>query len=588
MQQEKRSFESSLHDIVYSIDTGTGLKIIRVALYALMVIMVVLIYTATQFRGLRTEEAMDYAQLGRNMTVSEGMVTKCLRPITMWHDAQRSPNGVPTFQGHKDVLHPPAYPAFLWLGFRFYEMIGVDPFALSETGSRILPAEQWVVLPANHFFAVMTGFLVFLLGKRLFSREIGFIGMTIYYFSDVVWQNSLSAVGISMASFFIVASFHSMAVAMLNRRDKESTVSWLVPFLISVVCAAAAVLTRYIAAAALPGIVLFAWLMAGKFRGGTRYALVFTLLVALLVSPWLYRNIKVSGNPLGLAAHTALVDTAKYPDKTFDRSLNPEFSFSQTTNLLKEKWISNFSSKYSTVVPGMGGGIIMALFLVTFFYHFVRPQVNYLRWGLGVSLLLMLIIAGFFSSSSVAMLHAFWPFAILYGLAFYKILLDRLDIGVRLYTTGLKVLIVGLSMIPFFLTILPPHATKPYPPYETLYISYLSDLLSPREIMCTDMPWATAWYGDRISVLLPQNVDDFFNINDNQRNMSGLYITALTMNKPFVKDLLVGQEKSWMPLLNAQPPAGFPLKALFRTPNVPEMLFYSDRDRWATRSTDKQ
>ena len=91
MAQDNRSFESTLHDIVYSIDTGTGLKIIRVMLYVLLLLMIMMFYTATQFRGLKDAEAMDYAQLGRNISLNGGLVTKCVRPLTMWKVGQHTP-----------------------------------------------------------------------------------------------------------------------------------------------------------------------------------------------------------------------------------------------------------------------------------------------------------------------------------------------------------------------------------------------------------------------------------------------------------------------------------------------------------------
>jgi hypothetical protein len=588
MAQDNRSFESTLHDIVYSIDTGTGLKIIRVTLYILFLLIIMMLYTATQFRGLKTEEAMDYAQLGRNFSLNGGLATKCVRPVTMWKMSQRNPGENPQIAGHPDLYHPPAYPAVLAVGYRFFELIGLEPFAIpEESRTSTMPAEQWVVLPVNHLFTLLTGWVVFMLGKRLFSREIGFLGMTIFFLSDVAWHNSISGLNISMAGFFVVASFHAMVVAMLNRRDRaDSTASWAFPFVFSVLFSAIAFLTRYITIAAVPGVALFAWLISGRFRGGTRYAVVFLGLYLVMISPWLLRNQKISGNPLGMAAHTALADTALYPDKSFDRELHPEFTYGQYVSEIKKKWVLNYSEKYDSVLPGMGGGVLMALFLTTFFYHFVRPQVNYLRWGLGVSLLLTVIIAGFFSESSINMIQVFWPFVILYGLAFFYILIDRLDLGVRLYTLGLKCLIVVLAALPFLLTLMPPHGNHPYPPYFAPIITQVSEMLNEREVMCTDMPWATAWYGDRVSVLLPKDMDDFYEINDYRQYISGIYITTITKNKPFVKQLLDGPEKSWLPVLSGRTPPDFPLKQGVSL-NRQDQIFLSDRDRWSARAADR-
>lgn len=310
---------------------------------------------------------------------------------------------------------------------------------------------------------------------------------------------------------------------------------------------------------------------------------VFLLLYGVLVSPWLVRNIRACGNPVGMVGYTALADSPKYPDNSLVRDYHPQLTGKSTIAALKQKWILNYSDKHDAVIPAMGGGILMAMFLVTFFYHFVRPQVNYLRWGLGISFLLMVVLAGFFSESSIAMLHAFWPFILLYGLAFFYILIDRLDLGVRLYNLGLKCLIVVLAIIPILLTMMPPHVNHPYPPYHAPIIGRVGEMLNPREVMCTDMPWATAWYGDRVSILLPRDLEQFYEINDYKQYISGMYFTTITKNKPFVKQLLDGPEKSWLPVMSGRPPPDFPLKEGVAL-NRQDQIFLSDRDRWSSQN----
>ncbi|MBN2162537.1 MAG: glycosyltransferase family 39 protein [Pontiellaceae bacterium] len=577
---DNRSFESTLHDIVYSIDTGTGLKIIRVSLYVLVLLVIMMIYTATQFRGLKTEESMDFAQLGRNYSFQNGLVTKYVRPLTMWKMASRSEREDPQIGLHPDLFHPPGYPIVLSAGFHLFDLVGIDPFEVDDSGRGVaMHAEQWVVIAFNNLFAILTGWLVFLLGKRIFTREIGFVGMTIYYLSDLVWRDSISGLNITMAGFFVMAAFYAMAVAMLNKRDGESPKSWIAPYILSILFAVAAFYTRYIALAIVPGLCLFAWLMGGRFRGGLRFVAIFIVLYGIMVSPWLVRNYKVSGNPVAMVGYSALVDTDNFPGDSLMRGKDPGIGISEGMSMVADKWNVNYTKNHPTAITGMGGGALMALFLVTFFYHFIRPQVNYLRWGVGVSLGVMAILAGFFSESSISMLHTFWPFVVLYAIAFFYILIDRLDLGVRLYNLGLKLLLVLIAALPFLLTLMPPHEKPPYPPYYVPAISKVTSLLSPREVMCSDMPWATAWYGDRITIQMPRTLDDFYEINDYNQYISGLYITTITKNKPFVRELLDGPEKSWLPVMSGRTPADFPLKeaiSLLRQ----DQIFFSDRNRW--------
>lgn len=229
----------------------------------------------------------------------------------------------------------------------------------------------------------------------------------------------------------------------------------------------------------------------------------------------------------------------------------------------------------------------MSFFITTFFYQFIRPSINRVRNSVGLSLMLMVIVAGFFSESSIQLVHLFWPFVILFGVAFFYVLLDRLDLQARLYVIAMKCLLVVLTVIPLGLRVLPPHAKQPYPPYYPPIISRVTEWVTPREVLCTDMPWATAWYGDRVSILLPKDLDQYYEINDYKQYISGIYFTPLTKNKPFVSELLDGPEVSWLPILSGRLPPDFPLKAAIAL-NRQDQLFVSDRDRWSAGAGESQ
>jgi len=575
---DKKLFDSSLQDVVYSIDVGAGLKILRIGLYALLLLIVVLIYTATQFWGLSEKEAMDFAQLGRNFSVNEGLVTKNISPLTM-HLVEDINLNNPRISNHPDLIHPPAYPFLLSIGFKIYELLNVDPFAMS-IGTRILPAERWIIIPLNHIFTMLTGLLIFSIGKNLFYREIGFLSMTIFYLSDTAWSQAILGLNSSMAIFFSVAALSCIITAVKSKLEENNIKKFWQSFVLSLICCSIAFYTRYLTIVIVPAIALYLFFMNGGIRGGTRYLLLFPTLFFIVALPWLIRNFIICGNPFGWMLYTALLDSPVYPDVSLLRDYNPNLSFKLIIEALKEKWVLNYSGMHKDLIPGLGGGVLMSFFITTFFYRFTRPAVNRLRDVLGISIIILVIIAGFFSTSSIQLINLFWPFIIIFGVAFFYVLLDRLDLQARLYLVALKCLLVALTFLPLGLRILPPHAKQPYPPYFPPIISRVSDMLSPREIICTDMPWATAWYGNKISILLPKNIDQYYEINDYKQYISGIYFTPITKNKSFVSDLLDGPEKTWLPILSGRLPADFPLKAAIAM-NRQDQLFISDRDRWS-------
>ncbi len=580
---EKKSFDTSLQDVVYSLDVGAGLKILRIGLYVLMLIIVVLIYTATQFWGLNTEEAMDLAQLGRNISFSDGLITKNISPMTIYQvESFRSDNN-PLIGSHPNLIHPPGYPFLLSLGFKFFELLGLDLFNLESV--RIMPAEQWVILPINHLFTMLTGWLIFSIGKHLFYREIGFISMSIYFLSDIAWSTSISGLNISMAIFFGVAAYQSIIKAMRYKLEDRNIKKFWIGFSLSLVLLSCAFYTRYITGIIVLGISIYLWLGNGRFKGGNKYPIIYISIFLILISPWLIRNFLISGNPLGLVIQTAIQNSPQFPDMSYIRDYQGLVDSKIFLKSIKEKWIINYSGDHQDLIPGIGSGLLMSFFITTFFYRFTRPAINYLRTSLGISLLVMIFLAGFFSDSTIQMVNIFWPFVILYGIAFFYILLDRLKLGFRLYVITAKCLIVAITAIPFGFRLMPPHEGQPYPPYHAPLIYKVSNMLTPREVICTDMPWATAWYGDRISILLPKNLEQYYLINDYHQYMSGLYFTTITKNKPFIKQLLDGPDKSWLPIFSGRLPPDFPLKSLISL-NRQDQVFISDRERWLEESSN--
>ncbi|HPR83225.1 MAG TPA: glycosyltransferase family 39 protein [Pontiellaceae bacterium] len=588
-KQHQQPFESTLQDLVYSVDAGLGLKIIRTTLFCLMVIILMILFTARQFRGFDTEAAMDYAQLGRNLAQSNRYITQCVRPASIATVATHSFDGDARIDRHPELIKPPLYPAILAANFKFFNLVGIDLFPTSTAfqGIRIYPAEQWVVVPLQHFFTMLSGLMLYLLGRKLFSHKIGLLSVLTYFLSEIVWMDSIRGTGLPVLMFFVLGATYFALVAMINRRERKPLWNWMLFFCLSIGFSAAAFLTHYAALAVIPGLALFIWTMGSRTQRGGHLAFFYVALIFLIVFPWLLRNFQLSGSPLGLASHTALIDSAKYPGDSMMRTLKPDFNLMADIQVVKAKWAKNFNGLYENGFTSLGGGLLIAFFMVTFFYRFVRIHVHNLRWGIGLSMILFFIAACCFDEETMRLYHIFWPFVILYGLAFFSILLDRLDISIQLYKMGLTALVILLTALPMIVTIFLSSAPGlPYPPYYAPFVMRVSELLKPTEVMCTDMPWATAWYGKRISILLPQTLDDYYEINDYRKYISGLYITTLTKDRPLVSSLLEGSEKTWFPITMGRLPPNFPLKQGFAL-NKQDQLFLTDTVRWGADQVQK-
>jgi len=572
----KPPFQAGIQDFVHSVDVGIGQWLVRGTLYLAFIIIIMLLYTGSQFKGLKDQHAMEYAQLGRNLAETGQLTTKVVRPATMRFLIEHSKDGDPRVDNHPDILHPPLYPLALSTAFKL-----LKPDFQPDVTVRDYPADRWGVLFVCHAFTLLTGLFVVLIGAQLFSWRIGLLGTAAYFLSDTVWAHSISGTNFSMVTCAITAAIYLLLASSSKHEKSGSPAAWISLLVLAGLAMAAAVLTRYAAVAIVPGLALY---VLQSFRRGWLWALMFCAIILVALVPWLSRNHAVSGAWLGLSGEAYLAESRIYPDDAWDRALvtkSPDGKDSYAA--IQAKVLTNLKEFYQKNLRTMGNGLLVCLFLTTYFYRFVKQPVHRLRWAVAASAVCLFIGAAFYGGTSIDILLSLWPIVILYGLAFFFLLLDRLQLPLQIQRIGVITLFMILAAAPLVFTLMPPRTVYPYPPYFVPYIAHVTNLMEEEEILCTDMPWATAWYGDCTSLLLPQTVDDFYKINDEIKRVNGLYFTTLTRNKPYARSLLSGKEKSWLPIQQGRMPADFPLTQGFPMHNL-DQLFMTDRNRLADRS----
>ncbi len=561
-----------VQDLIHSMDVGLGQQVVKGLLYALFVLVVMFLFTGTQFHGLDNPEAMDAAQLGRNLATQGSFQTQVVRPSSLRLLMDRLDTADPPIWEHPDLMQPPVYPMYLALLFRLLQ----PDFEPEAAGLRIYGPDKFVVWGGGHLFTALTGLVLFLLGNRLFDRRIGVLGATVYFLSNTVWTTSISGTSLPMAGFFVSSAILTLLWAADRHEKNDSKATWIGLVVFSALLTLLAGLTRYGAFALAPGLALY---ILFAFRRGWQWSAVYLLVILIGVAPWMMRNQAASRTLLGLAPRAVVENSRNYPGDSFHRTLVPaEEPADKLARVLHAKSLGNLRSFYQNELRTMGDGFFISLFLATFLYRFVRRHVHLLRWGLALSILLTLYGASFFGRQSIGLLHLYWPIVILYGLAFFFILLDRLQLPLAIYRQAITVLLVFFSTVPLILAFTPPRRGFPYPPYAAQMIINVSRLLEPEELMSSDIPWATAWYGNRTSLLLPRDVEEFYHIHDNMERISALYFTTETRNQPYVRGLRTGRDKDWFQIMEGRMMADFPLTHGFPIFNFDQM-FLTDRDR---------
>src|SRR5271157_5761563 len=113
-----------LQDLIHFLTTAGsgGNRFFRIGLGLLALVALVFLYDWRAFRNLSTQEAMDAAQLGRNIAQGRGYTTFFIRPLSIClvkEHSERHPQPRPPGQapdparlqtGHPDLANAPLYP----------------------------------------------------------------------------------------------------------------------------------------------------------------------------------------------------------------------------------------------------------------------------------------------------------------------------------------------------------------------------------------------------------------------------------------------------------------------------------------------
>ena len=613
----------SVQDWIHKFEQGSG-RGPRIVFVGLVVAILMLGYNWRCFRNMGTQEAMDSAQVGHNLAQGRGFTTQFIRPFSIYlvkkHNAGRSqatdedprPDYAQLKGMHPDLANPPVYPLVLAglmkvLPFQ-YEVNVRHPFwstahpRPTEENPRMFSRYQpdFLISLFNQLLLVAIAVLTFSLARRLFDSSVAWLSLVLVICCELLWRFSVSG----LSTMLLMLCFLGLiwCLVWIESEEREPVWShraqlWLalgIGGLLGI-----GTLTRY----------AFGWLVIptlvylGVFCAirRTRILVIAGGVFLLLVTPWIWRNIAVSGTPFGTAGYAIVEGTYLLPENKRERSLEPDFKGLGVKPFLF-KLCNNTRQILQDELPKLGGSWMTALFLTGLLLNFRNPSLQRLRYFLLSTLLLFIIVQALgrtqltvdspiINSENLLVLTV--PLVFIFGAGLFFLLLDQMNLKLR----ELRYLIIGIfgvvMCLPMLFAFLPPK-TSPinYPPYYPPAIQQTCNWMKPNELMMSDIPWAMAWYGDRQCIWLTQNAEsEFFAVNDYLKPVKALYLTPETMDSRFLSQWVRAGEHSWASfilesLTRKQIAPSFPLR---KAPNgfLPEQLFLSDYERWKTDATNQ-
>ena len=497
--------------------------LIRRSLFFQVLLLLTLANLFVMFRGLNSPQAMDQAQISREIARGNGATTKFIRPAD-YYLAQNNEDGAVSLKGFEDSYHAPLN---LWVNAIVFKIVGAeDPNAYAMGKNQIVFQLDRVVVTVSTIFFLLAIGVNYLLITRIFDAKLAGVCAIIMLSSQTFWLFSLSGLPQMLMLFLFScgAYFTYRAIEGVNH-DKAV----LRPALLAGLFFTLLAMTHWVTIWIALGYVLFA---AIAFRPRGVVGFLVLLMLALAGAFTIVHNFEVSGKPFGTAFLTLYNGLANGTEasvmRTFDLDATPLAIRGLTSKVLRAILVQT-----SEIVPLLAGIIVAPVFFLSLLHRFKSKSIGMLRWALFSMWLTGALGLAFFGISDKKLdpnqTHLlFAPLMTAYGVAFISILWTRLSLvgEVPVLRNAHLIVICVLCAAPLALD-LPrqfrlgmnhrekggvPHWPPYYAPALHNLEGGLRGLVNSNEVVFSDQPWAVAWYADRISIWLPPTKNDFIKL----------------------------------------------------------------------------
>jgi hypothetical protein len=594
--------ETSVQQLVHTLEQGGWVRRVKQVLLLSAIAFVTYLWFFKEgngFKGLPHEKAIEQAQIARELARGHGFSTKVIRPAALWQFEKEL--GQFPLERTPDTYHAPLNPFINSIVFRLMDRTNSAMKWMSNkweyfdrytyegmmTSKQVVYAYDRIIAFTQLIFFLLAVLVNYFTAKRLFDERLAVFSMGLMLVCQRFWDYVMSGLPQMLMLLLFSLAAHCMVRAIEARVAGRKHLPWLIGVAaLFGLLALAHALTIWLFVGALTFVVFY-------FRPRGRDSLIMMTVFLMFYGPWMVRNQRVCGSPVGLGWYSGLYQVRGTETQIMRSMEMPLKGVSPT--VFRAKIQSQIVEQMNGIYGFLGKSLLAPIFFVALLHLFKRPETSVFRWYI-VSMWLW----GVFGMAVFGMpdttptksndLHIlFVPLMICYGLALVLVMWTRLDINVRLIRHAFIALLFIISGFPFldqFLKLIGPTTPPPvaWPPYVPPYIAILAKWTRENEIITSDMPWAVAWYADRQSLWLPMTVRDWIELNDYNQlkgHIVGLHLTPITGNREFISEIMKGEYKEWAPfIMRNVNTKEFPLKAVTGLPIDGECVYYSDRKRW--------
>jgi 4-amino-4-deoxy-L-arabinose transferase-like glycosyltransferase len=600
-----------VQSLIHMLEVGAGVRWLRFVLLTVSITALVVTYDVSAYRNFYALEPMDAAQVARNLAEGKGYTTDFIRPFSVYlvqkHNHQLHPGERPTTNAldfaqvngsHPDLANPPVYPTLLAGLFKVagfnWKVETHQPF-WSVGGKFLRYQPEFCISILNQLLLVASVVMTFFIARKILDAPAAWLAALLTLGTEVLWRFSVS--GQSTLLLLVIFLGVAWCLVRIEELGQTETVSIKKLFLFAIgtgLLVGLGMLTRY----------AFGWLIVpvaifiGMFGGARRAGLAVSAFLAfmLVVTPWIIRNLAVSGTWFGTAGYAVVEGTFAFPGTRLMQSINPDMTSAYWVRPYTRKLFENLRIILQGDLLRVAGGWVMILFLAGLLLGLRQTSARRLRYFTMMCLGVLTVTQALGQTSlsfaspeinSENLLVLLAPLVVIFGVVFFLTMLEQMAMLSPEIRFGAVAMMVFVCCQPLITALLPPKISPvSYPPYYPPEIQKVSGWMRPDEMMMSDIPWAVAWYGHHQCVWNTINSQyEYFLFNDNVKQVRALYLTLNTLDKKLFTECLQGGVDSWgnfvlkSVAVNQIPPQ-FPLKVA--PYGLMTGLFLTDRQRWDT------
>jgi hypothetical protein len=580
------SAEEAIQKTVVSLEAGELAKWVWRAVFFSMAIGLS-VWFLVQYRGLPVSQAMDQAQVGREILRGHGWQTKFIRPLAI---GELRRHNMDVINGIRYDTYNAPIPPLLDAAAEYF------PASRGWTFSRkdfVNPADRAIACMETIFFLASLAVL-YLIALDLFDQRLAYMATGLTLVCEMMWRYALSGLPQMFLLFLFHLSVYAMLRAIRARYLNETHIGWIVAVGIGFGLMA---LTHALSICIFVPVLVFTFLF---FRPHWRAGVVLLLVFLAIYTPWLVRNAMVCGDFRGLAGFAGL-DGIVHPESGHMRRFAIDLT-GASGNYYAQNFRGNLTGQINRLIEYMGWSCVAPVALVSVLHAFRRPVTATFRWllfAMWAGAVCGMAVFGMKEEQGLAVNQfyvLFVPLFICYGMAYVLVQWDRrIGLGFILpqwsqrsgvhyfLRISLIVAIFFISAIPLLSRLFIDKNRIPieWPPYTPPFITVLRDWTQPDEIIGSDMPWAVAWYADRRSLWLPYDPDDLVALSDHKQlgaPVVALYFSPVSGTQNLLGDLVNGEYQHWTAYIVrtinlAKSP--FPYKSLL---GMPDCVVYMARN----------